>query len=48
MDQATIQILVVVFMVAFLVWWQNRDLHETEWLFGDEGPAVAEATPPPS
>jgi hypothetical protein len=36
MDQATIQLLIVVFMVAFLVWWLNRDLPQAEWLFGDE------------
>jgi intracellular septation protein A len=36
MDQATIQILIVVAMVLLLVWWQNREIPATEWLFGEE------------
>jgi len=48
MDQATIQILIVVFMVAFLVWWQNRDMPETEWLFGDDFASSPLPDAPPS
>ncbi len=46
MDQTTNQILIVIFMVAFGVWWQNRDLPKSVWVFGDEPPEITEAVGP--
>ena len=46
MDQATIQILVIVAMLAFGYWWLNRDLPQSVFEFGDELTAVPQVTPP--
>ena len=45
MDQTTMQILIVIFMVSFGVWWQNRDLPKSVWVFGEEPPELTEAVP---